>query len=87
MKHIKSLKEIAGLRWQVLILFLAVLIGIGYMAYFVWQFYRNASAFVERYRDDDDDQDDEPEPEPEPETTNTNTANNGQATRPEPQPV
>lgn len=80
----KNLKEIAGLRWQVVILFAAVIIGIGYMAFFVFKFYRSATDFVNRHRDDDGDEPEEPE-EPQPEepqtATNETAAQNGQAHR------
>lgn len=82
----KELKEIASLRWQVVILFLAAVIAIGYMAYFVFKFYKAATSFIDRHRDDDDDDndagDDEEEAVEEKVMHNVNT--NGQVRQAEP---
>lgn len=83
----KNLREIAQLRWQVLILFVAALIAIGYMTFFVFKFYKNATAFVNRHADDDDQDDDDQEEttEPEPEPESIHASQNGR--QPEPQPA
>lgn len=81
----KNLREIAQLRWQVLILFVAALIAIGYMAFFVFKFYKNATAFVNRHADDDDQDDDDQEETTEPEPEPIHASQNGR--QPEPQPA
>lgn len=81
----KNLREIAQLRWQVLILFVAALIAIGYMTFFVFKFYKNATAFVNRHADDDDQDDDDQEEKPEPEPEPIHASQNGR--QPEPQPA
>lgn len=57
----KNLKEIAALRWQVVIMFAAVVIALGYLGYFVFKFYKNATAFVDRHAYDEP-EDEQPEP-------------------------
>lgn len=85
----KQLREISSLRWQVLILFLAAIIAIGYMAYFVFKFYKAATSFIDRHRDDDDDGNDDGDDDGQvveekviPDTENVNT--NGQPRQAEP---
>lgn len=81
----KELKEIASLRWQVVILFLAAVIAIGYMAYFVFKFYKAATSFIDRHRDDDDDNDDgDEEEEAVEEKVAQNVNTNGQVRQAEP---
>lgn len=67
MLTMKKIKELASIRFQVVLLGSAVLVAVGYLAYYLFKFYRLASSVINDYQEDYDDHDDEqPEPEPDP---------------------
>lgn len=68
-------------------MFLAAVIAIGYMAYFVFKFYKAATSFIDRHRDDDDDDNDDGDDDAEAveeKVTTQNVNTNGQVRQEEP---
>lgn len=55
----KKVKELASIRFQVVILGAAVLIAVGYLAYYLFKFYRVATSVIDNYEEEPDD--DEPD--------------------------
>lgn len=67
----KKVKELSSIRFQVVILGAAVLIAVGYLAYYLFKFYRLASSVIDNYTQeeeepDDDQPDDDAEQQPSP---------------------
>ena len=81
----KKVKELSAIRFQVVILGAAVLIAVGYLAYYLFKFYRLATSVINDYADEEPDEEpDEGTPDEEPRQEPTSP--NGQAKN-EPQTV